>query len=71
LSLLLVRIAERETGETWDKIRSVLERCHLGEFSSKDGRVLQRTELTLEQVNILKRLKIAPPPAVYDVRLSA
>jgi transposase len=71
LSLLLVRIAERETGETWDHIRSVMERCHLGEFSSKDGRILQRTELTSEQVNILNRLKIAPPPALDDVRLRA
>jgi len=69
LSLFLVRIAERETGETWDHIRSVMERCHLGEFSSKDGRLLQRTELTAEQINILNRLKIAHPPAPYDVQL--
>jgi len=71
LALLLVRIAERETGETWDHIRPVMERCHLGEFSSKDGRVLQRTELTSDQTNILNRLKISAPPEVLDVRLSA
>ncbi len=71
LALLLVRIAEQETGETWDQIRAVMERCHLGEFSSKDGRVFQRTELTSDQVNILNRLKIAAPPEVLDVRLSA
>jgi hypothetical protein len=71
LALLLVRIAEREMGETWDQIRSVMERCHLGEFSSKDGRVFQRTELTLEQVNVLKSLKITVPPEVLDVQLSA
>jgi len=61
LALLLVRISERETGETWDRIRSIMERCHLGEFSSKDGRILQRTELTADQANILKRLNIASP----------
>jgi transposase len=71
LSLLLVRIAEHETGETWDRIRPIMDRCHLGEFSSKDGRLLQRTELTSEQVNILNRLKIAHPPAVYNVQISA
>jgi len=71
LALLLVRIAERETGETWDHIRSVMERFHLGEFSSKDGRVFQRTELTSDQANILNRLKIAAPPEVLDVRLRA
>jgi transposase len=69
LGLLLVRIAERETGETWDRIRPMMERLHLGEFSSKDGRVLQRTELTPDQSNILNQLKIAHPPAVYDVQL--
>jgi len=71
LALLLVRIAERETGETWDRIRSVMERFHLGEFSSKDGRVFQRTELTSDQANIFNRLKIAVPAEVLDVRLSA
>jgi transposase len=71
LSLLLVRIAEHETGETWDRIRPIMDRCHLGEFSSKDGRILQRTELTSEQVNILNRLKIAHPPSVYNVQISA
>jgi transposase len=71
LALLLVRIAERETGETWDRIRSVMERLHLGEFSSKDGRILRRTELTADQLNILNRLKIAAPPAFFDVRLKA
>lgn len=70
LALLLVRIAERETGETWDRIRPIMERCHLGEFSSKDGRVFQRTELTSDQANILNRLKIAVPPEVLDVRIS-
>ena len=71
LSLLLVRIAERETGETWDRIRPIMDRCHLGEFSSKDGRIFQRTELTSEQVNILNRMKIAQPPSVYNVQINA
>lgn len=71
LALLLVRIVERETGETWDSIRSHLERLHLVEFSSKQGRVLQRTELTAEQANILKKLKINPPPLIYQVDLKA
>lgn len=70
LSLLLVRIAERETGETWDRIRPIMDRCHLGEFSSKDGRIFQRMELTSEQVNILNRMKIAQPPSVYNVQIS-
>jgi hypothetical protein len=50
LALLLVRITERETEETRNRIRPVMERCHLGEFSLKDGRILQRTELTGDQL---------------------
>jgi len=71
LSLLLVRIAERQTGQTWDQIRAVMERCHLGEFESKDGRIFQHTELTSEQVNILKMLNISPPPKLHSVHLKA
>jgi len=71
LSLLLVRIAERETGQTWDFIRTHMERLHLGEFSSKDGTIFQRTELTEEQAKILKKLKITPPPLVQDVKIKA
>jgi transposase len=68
LALLLVRIAERKTGLTWDQIRPVVERLHLGEFASKDGRVLQTTEPTTEQQNILKQLDIAPPRRVQTIQ---
>jgi len=68
LALLLVRIAERKTHLTWDQIRSLMERLHLGEFTSKDGRVLQTTEPTSEQLNILKQLDIAPPRRVQTIQ---
>jgi transposase len=71
LSLLLVRIAERQSGQTWDHLRSVLERIHLGEFESQDGRILQRTELTPDQANLLKKLSISPPPKIHKVDLKA
>ena len=70
LALLLVRIAERKTGITWDRIRTSMERLHLGEFSSKDGRVLQCTEPTKEQLNLLKQLKISPPAKVQKIDLT-
>jgi len=38
---------------------------HIVEIQTKDGRILQRTELTPEQSNILKKLNISPPPKVY------
>jgi transposase len=71
LALLLVRIAERKTGITWDRIRTSMDRLHLGEFSSKDGRILQCTELTPEQLNILKQLNISPPTKLQKIDLTS
>jgi len=47
-----------------------MERLHLGEFIGKNGRILQRTELTNEQPNILKRLKITPPRAFKKISVT-
>ncbi len=70
LALLLVRVAEVETGLSWERIRTEMERLHLGEFIGKDGRILQRTELTNEQRNILKKLKITPPKAFKKISVT-
>ncbi len=70
LALLLVRIIEIETGQTWDRIRKVLGRLHMGEFLTKNGRILQRSELTPEQSIILKQLKIKTPALIKDVNLT-
>ena len=62
LALLLTRIAEIETTETWPTIRRELQRIHLGEFQGSAGRVLQRTESTPAQRDILRALAIEEPP---------
>jgi len=64
-ALVLIRIAEVKTGLSWRKIRAEMQRMHLVEIQTKDGRILQRTELTPEQSNILKKLNISPPPKLY------
>ncbi|MFA5904528.1 MAG: hypothetical protein WC836_11400 [Desulfobacula sp.] len=55
LALLLVQIVELETGMTWSKVHTELKRLHLGKFLLKDGHILQHTELTNIQRNILKK----------------
>jgi Transposase DDE domain len=62
LALLLTRLAEIETTETWPTIRRELQRIHLGEFRGSAGRVLQRTETTPAQLEILRALHINEPP---------
>lgn len=71
LALLLVRIAEVETGVSWARIRTEMQRFHLGEFLAKDGRILQYTELTKVQRNILNKLQIKPPKRFKKVDLSS
>jgi transposase len=61
LALLLVRIAEVETGLSWTVIRRSMQRLHLGEFLNEKNRVIRHTALTADQANILKKLKITPP----------
>ena len=64
-ALVLIRIAEVKTGLSWRKIRAEMQRMHLIEIQTKDGRILQRTEFTSEQSNMLKKLNISPPPKLY------
>jgi uncharacterized protein YjhX (UPF0386 family) len=68
LALLRVRIAERKTGLLWERIRQVMDRLHRIECFSKDGRVLQTTEPSPEQLNIFKSLKIHPPKRIQGIR---
>jgi hypothetical protein len=62
LALLLTRVIEVETTETWPTTRRELERMHLGEFHGSAGRVLQRSETTPAQLEILRALQIDEPP---------
>lgn len=67
LALLLVRVTEYETGESWLKVRQELEKIHLGHFEHKKGFVCQRTELTNRQINYFKTLNIKEPPRFLEI----
>ncbi len=62
LSLLLIRLAENETHDTWRNLRRELEKMHLGRFSGPHGDVLQRTESTSHQQAIFRTLQVPEPP---------
>jgi len=66
LALLLLRVAETETGETWRNLRNELDRMHLVTLATNEGTVAQRTELTPGQRHILTTLKLPEPPRFYD-----
>ena len=46
MALLLVRLVERETGQSWPRVREELARLHLANLSTKDGAFQVTTRLT-------------------------
>ena len=68
LALLLVRVAEHQTGQTWRQLRNTLDTMHLGEFAGPDGRLLQRTEATAAQRQIFAKLQLPDPPLFMELQ---
>jgi transposase len=67
LALLLVRVAERRTGQTWRRINLELGRLHLVTLAGPAGRVEQTTALTSTQRELLTATEITPPPRVTSL----
>ncbi|MEO6086633.1 MAG: hypothetical protein ABIQ18_26320 [Umezawaea sp.] len=66
LALLLIRIVETATGDTWSTIREELQRLHLGTFTGPAGAFRQRTELTAAQKKVLATLGLPEPRRVHE-----
>jgi Transposase DDE domain len=66
LALLLIRIAETTTGQTWPSMRDELQRLHLGTFTGPAGTFRQRTEITPTQRKILAALTLDEPRRVHE-----
>ena len=66
LALLLIRVIENTTGDTWRNIRNELDRLHLVTLATADGQVAQRSQLTPGHKQILTALKVPEPPRFYD-----
>jgi transposase len=67
LGLLLERIAEIRTGDTWRNIRDQLDAIKVVEYEHGGARVRQTTELSPSAVSLLKQLKVATPPLIHHV----
>jgi hypothetical protein len=71
LALLLIRVAETRTGETWGNLRDELQLLHLGTFTSPTATITRRTDTTPAQQRILAALDVDEPPLLSDVTLTA
>ena len=64
LALLLIRVAERQTSQTWRRIALELGRLHLVTLAGPTGTITQTTELTDTQRELLAATGIQPPPRI-------
>jgi Transposase DDE domain len=71
LALLLIRIAENQTGDTWRNLRRELQRLHQGTFRGNAGLVHKTSEPTTAQLRILSALGLDAPPAFPALELAA
>ena len=64
LALLLTRVAERRTSQTWPALARELGRLHAVTLTGPIGTVTQTTELTTAQQGILRACGLTPPPRI-------
>lgn len=67
LALLLERIAELRTGESWPRVRHALEGIHAVLFRSPSHRIRQTTRPAPHALKCLSSMKLAPPKQVLFV----
>ena len=67
LALLLIRITETTTGDTWRNLRHELDRMHLGTFTSPAGTITRRTATTPAQTAILRALELDEPREFHQI----
>jgi hypothetical protein len=64
LALLLMRVAENETGRPWNRIRAELQRQHAVTWTGPAGTFRQATDLTKPQRDLYTALSIEPPKKI-------
>jgi hypothetical protein len=67
LALLLIRIAETTSGQTWNTIRTELQRVHAVTFTGPHGTFRQSTEPTKTQHDLLTALGVEAPKRILDI----
>jgi Transposase DDE domain len=70
LALLLLRVIENSTDDTWRNTRRELDRMHLVTLATNAGHVAQRSATTPGQQTVLRALDLPEPPRFFDFTLS-
>ena len=68
LALLLIRIIETTTGDTWHNTRRHLDRIHVGTFTGPHSLFRQTTALSKPQRDLLAELDIPTPKQIIETQ---
>jgi Transposase DDE domain len=66
LALLLIRVVETATGDTWRNLAHELDRMHLITLATGHGHIAQRSTITTRQREILTALDLPEPPRFFE-----
>jgi hypothetical protein len=69
LALLLLRVIENATSDTWRNTRRELDRMHLVTLATSAGQIAQRSATTPGQQRVLRALDLPEPPRFFDFAL--
>jgi hypothetical protein len=67
LALLLIRVMENQCGQTWSKMRRILSRIQATEIKTSSGSMTKTSNLSTDQKQLFKDLKIPEPPRILDL----
>jgi len=68
LALLLIRVAERQSGQTWRRVALELQRLQLVTLAGPDGTVEQTTPPSPLAAQILAAIKVTAPPRIAAIQ---
>lgn len=67
LALLLIRVIENETDDTWGNLKQDLWVLMAGQYCSEHGVIIQTSTLTKGVKRVLDALKVKPPKRFLDM----
>jgi transposase len=67
LALLLIRVMENQSGQTWTKMRRILSRIQATEIKTSSGSMTKTSNLSTDQKQLFKDLKIQEPLEFLDL----
>ena len=67
LALLLIRVAENETGDSWHQLKRSMRPLLVGYHATQHGNIAQTNKLTTEQKRVLDAVNVKPPKRYLEL----